>query len=193
MDKVIKSKLTHSLKWLPMKFVNSGAQSYIDGSPEAKIISQFRLGNGQLKNRDSNGTLKECPICPANEPLTEAHLTLKCSALDEVREQLGISQWLSSNEVDGNDVNDSLRLFLGDDGAIGPTIRKRGHSLIKMRQALFARTKQLKEIEDQQVNDIILWQRANDEIRRFKAKEKEPMEVFGQDHSVWDSWSSIVQ
>ena len=62
-----------------------------------------------------------------------------------------------------------------------------------MRQTLFAKTKQLKEIQDQQVNDIILWQRAHDEIRRFKAKEKEPMEVFGQDHSVWDSWSSIVQ
>ena len=140
-----------------MKFVNSGAQSYIDGSPEAKIISQFRLGNGQLKNRESNGTLKECPICPANVPLSEAHLALKCSALDEVREQLGISQWLRSNEEGENDVNDSLRLFLGDDGAIGPTIRKRGHSLIKMRQSLFSRTKELIAIQDQELHDIDLW------------------------------------
>ena len=30
----IKSKLPHSLKWLPTVFVENGAQSYIDGSPE---------------------------------------------------------------------------------------------------------------------------------------------------------------
>ena len=140
-----------------------------------------------------NSDMKECPICPANEPLTEAHLTWKCRALDEIRDQWGISQWLNSNVVDGDDVNASLRLFLGDDGAIGPSIRKRGHSLIKMRQTLFTKAKQLNEIQVQQVKDITLWQRVHGEERRFKAKEKEPTEVFGQGHSIWDSWSTVVQ
>ena len=126
----IKTKVDHSLKWLPMKFVNAGAQSYIDGSPESKIISQFRLGNGQLKNRENYG-IRKCPICSAHEPLTEVHLTLKCRALAAIREKCGINQWYNSNNGTAKDDNESLRLFLGDDGAIGPTIRQRGHSLMR--------------------------------------------------------------
>ena len=69
----IQGKLPHSLKWLPTEFVENGTQSYIDGSPESKIISQFRLGKGQLKNREGP-LIKKCPFCQADIPMTEAHV-----------------------------------------------------------------------------------------------------------------------
>ena len=71
----IKEKVPHSLKWLPTTFVENGTQSYIDGTLESKIISEFRLGRGQLKNRDESGIIK-CTLCQSNAQMTEAHVIL---------------------------------------------------------------------------------------------------------------------
>ena len=141
----IKSKLPHSLKWLPTVFVENGAQSYIDGSPESKIISQFRLGKGKLKNREGS-LIKKCPFCPANIPMTEAHVVMSCRALDKMREECGITNWCTKNELTNLIDDGKLKQYLGDDCAVSFVLKKRGKSLIKMRDEFLSKVQ--KRVED---------------------------------------------
>ena len=97
-----------------MKFVENGKQSYIDGSPESQIVSQFRLGRGQLKNRDSSGLIK-CTLCQStNIQMTEAHVIMSCRALKELREDCGILNWcLRNGLIDKTDDEKLKTLFRG--------------------------------------------------------------------------------
>ena len=168
-----------------MKYVENGRQSYIDGSPESRIICQFRLGRGQLKNRDSSGLIK-CTLCPsANVELTEAHVIMSCRALTELRQDCGILNWCLKNDLNGKSDDEKLRLYLGEDGIIGCLLKERGKKLLKMRD------KYLSEVEERyksiwkSLNEIDLRQRANYDLNA-------PAVLYGQEHSIWDSWSSII-
>ena len=181
-NKQIVTKVPHSLKWLPMKFVQNGTQSYIDGSPEAQIISQFRLGRGKLKNRDSSG-LKKCTLCKStNVDLTEAHVIMSCKALTELREDCGIVNWCNKNDLNMKTDDEKLRLYLGDDGIC--FLKKRGENLLKMREKYLSEIEKAHERIWNSLNEIDLRQRANFDYA--------PIAVNGQDHPIWDSWSYRV-
>jgi hypothetical protein len=146
-DNRITSKVQHSLKWLPMKFVNNGEQSYIDGTPESKAICQFRLGNAKLKNREGM-VIRKCPHCHENATLTEAHMVMTCKALEGLRHECGINKWCVENKMESSNEDEKLRLYLGDDGAVGYAILDRGKTLIKMRDEFFNNEKRLFDIQE---------------------------------------------
>jgi hypothetical protein len=84
------------------------------------------------------------------------------------------------------DEDDKLRAYLGDDGSIGSVILDRGKALIKMREEHFKKIQELQTIQDQELNDFDLWQRS---ILDPNA----PTHVYGQNHTIWDSWDTITQ
>ena len=184
-DSRIQDKLPHSLKWLPIEFVENGTQSYIDGSPESKIISQFRLGKGRLKNREGS-LIKQCPFCQADIQMTEAHVVMSCRQLNVMREECGITDWCIKNGLVNHTDDEKLRQYLGDDGAVSFVLNKRGNALIKMREKFLSEIQRIHEMEMNSLNELELWERANIDLSA-------PTPVFGQDHPIWDSWTTIVE
>ena len=181
--KRVNSKVPHSLKWLPLNFVETGKQSYIDGSPESLVLCQFRLGRGQLENRTSSGLLK-CTLCKENTDLTEAHVIMSCTALTELREECGIINWCHENNLINVKEDEKLKQYLGDDGTIGPMLKQRGKQLIRMRNKFLSKVQEQHERVMDSLNDIDLRLRANYDLNV-------PNPTYGQEHSIWDSWSNI--
>ena len=183
-DKGVNIKTTHSLKWLPMDFVDNGKQSYIDGSPESRIISQFRLGRGQLENRDGSVLLK-CTLCHIDADLTEAHVIMSCKAITEEREKCGLSHWCQRNNLTNETEDKKLKLYLGDDGIIGPCLRERGKVLLRLRELFLSKVQEQFDKVMDSLNKIDLRLRANYDL-------KAPNPIYGQDHSIWTTWSTII-
>ena len=110
---------------------------------------------------------------------------MSCKALTELRQDCGIINWCLKNDLNNKTDDEKLRLYLGEDGIIGCFLKERGKNLIKMRD------KYLSEVEERykriwdSLNEIDLRQRANYDLN-------EPPVKYGQGHSIWDSWSSIV-
>ena len=178
------SKTTHSLKWLPMKFLDNGKQSYIDGSAEARIISQFRLGQGQLDNREGS-TLIKCTLCQQNTQVTEAHIIMSCTSLTELRKECGLMDWCQRNNLLNATEDKKLRLYLGDDGIIGSLLKERGKVLIKMREKYLSKRQEQFDRGMNSLNETDLRLRANYD---FNAQNP----INGEDHSIWNSWANIT-
>ena len=126
-------------------------------------------------------------MCQENVELTEAHIVMTCKYLDKIRKECKINLWCEKNKMTHRNESDKLKSFLGDDGASGPVLLERGKSLIRMRNELFSIVQKQKELQQQVLNDLDLWERANIE------QSQDPSPEFGKDHSVWDSWNTILQ
>ena len=72
------------------------SQPYVFEHQHLDTYAQFRLSNAGLGNRSPRWAgfyyqrQRNCPLCP-NTVLTEAHVFLSCSAIENVRSDLGIS------------------------------------------------------------------------------------------------------
>ena len=102
----------------------------VEDIEDAKVLSQFRLGDAGLGNRD----IPKVEICPAcnNGPNIESHLVFECSSMDELRKLMetwiDMSSFLENNK-EISDINDKLRMFLGNDWSSKDILHKRARYL----------------------------------------------------------------
>ena len=126
-----------------------------------------------------------CSLCQANTPMTEAHVIMSCEALAEMRKYGGITNWCTKNDLSNHTNDEKLRQYLGDDGAVGFVLKKRGKFLIEMRNKFLSKVQEKYEKDMSMLNELDLWQRANFDLNS-------PTAVYGQEHTIWDSWNTIM-
>ena len=117
--------------------------------------------------------------------MTEAHGIMSCTALTELREECDIINWCQENNLMDVKEDEKLRLYLGDDGTIGPMLKQRGKALIRMRDKFKSKVQEQFDMVMNSLNNIDLRLRANYDLNA-------PNPTYGQEHSIWDAWSNII-
>ena len=114
-------------------------QEHVNDSVGSKIICRARAGALELGNRYPNEHGKKhvlCPLCVnlgVNLRLRESHVLLNCPAVSELRRKLGISKYKRDALMGGmRHAQHVLRQFLGDDGAGGEELCRRGKKIGKL-------------------------------------------------------------
>ena len=134
---VITEQRKHSLRCFPAYPCGMGRQSYLTNSEASSTLSQFRLGNAELGNRDSP-PVTICPACK-NGQNTESHLVFECRAMDHLKAMMPeiMAEFESRNsnvQLTSND--ERLKKFLGGDWPTTKTLEERGKYLSILKQKL---------------------------------------------------------
>ena len=126
---VLAMKQEHtSLSSMPQPKVWFTLASYVNDSPNVGALNRCRAGDSGLGNRRPNElgfSSKVCPLCQRigkMEKLNEAHVILKCHALNYDRDSLGVSLFTNHSLTS---YSRQLKDYLGGDNAPDATIHKR--------------------------------------------------------------------
>ena len=141
---VLAMKQEHtSLSSMPQPKVWFTLASYVNDSPNVGALNRCRAGDSGLGNRRPNElgfSSKVCPLCQRigkMEKLNEAHVILKCHALNYDRDSLGVSLFTNHSLTS---YSRQLKDYLGGDNAPDATIHKRASVVATLMDKWLLRT-----------------------------------------------------
>ena len=115
---------------------------YVCESKWSTVISQFRVGNEGLGNKQPRTGYQRkplCPVCPNRQPNDGHHLLFECSSLSTLRAETGITSFINLCVLKGIASREAYALFItGQDSQrnqVGLSdFFERGKSIYEMRE-----------------------------------------------------------